>query len=62
MDNIVSIQCSECGSIFYDELNALQLCNNCLSKEFFKLLDELGQPIILDEETGYLYIPKCFNN
>lgn len=63
--------CSRCGAevdedlvVGIDELvkGCVPICGACIEKALLKTLDELGCPIILDEEEGCVWIPKVRNN
>jgi len=45
---------------FDDELagGASPLCSICIERAVMDTLESLGNPMILDEETGEVYVPK----
>ena len=38
------------------------VCASCLERRLHKILEELGNPIILDEETNEINMPKGIQN
>ena len=51
--------CPRCSTEFDPDEHDALVCNECLEKALRGTLEELGQPMILDEEERILYIPKA---
>jgi len=49
--------CIKCGVDFEAEGDA-EICDGCIGDVLKKILEEAGQPIILDDEEGAVYFPK----
>jgi hypothetical protein len=51
--------CDKCGNPFQDEDEVtIFICEECIGIAISQIFEDLGQPIIIDEDTNEIYYPK----
>ncbi len=53
--------CEKCGRIV-ELVEDITVCQPCLDQAIADVMEKLGQPMILDEEDGCVYMPKGILN
>lgn len=59
MKTVVCVRCDQEVELEDDDF---PICDPCLRERTWEVLEELGQPIVWDEEKGVAYVPQGARN